>query len=156
MASVKSYFLCILSVSILCGVILSFFDKKSAAAGQMKLLTGIILTITVIRPIIDVRLQNIAYYTDDICKQADIAADYGEVVARQEMESIIKTRLQAYILDKATAWNTELEVEVFVQECMPVGVLLSGAVSPYVKVQLENWIAGTLDIPKEAQQWIVS
>ena len=153
MAAIKAYFISVTAVAAICAIVITLFEKKGAISGQIKLLAGIILTIAVIRPLIHIRIQNVTEYTDEVFFQADVAVSAGEAMAEREMESIIKARLQTYILDKATALGAELEVEVFVQECVPVGAMLCGAVSPYVKIQLENWMADSVGIPKEAQQW---
>ena len=69
--------------------------------------------------------------------------------------NIIKSRVQAYILDKADSFGTSLEVEVILdQDHIPVSVELQGNISPYARAQLTEIIEEDLGIPKEHQLWI--
>ena len=69
------------------------------------------------------------------------------------MTEIIKQRTQAYILDKAQALNTVLEVEVTLSDDdipVPLKVRLKGKISPYAKGRLQATIAEDLGIEKVA------
>jgi cell division protease FtsH len=75
---------------------------------------------------------------------------------KKELEEIIKTKTQAYVLDKADSLGLDLEVEITVDNSelpVPVSVVLTGAAAPYAKARLSNIIANDLAVPKEAQIW---
>ena len=75
-------------------------------------------------------------------------------MAREAERDIIKARIQAYILDKADSFGTQLDVEVILdQDNIPTSVELRGNISPYAKAQLTGIITENLGIPKEYQLW---
>ena len=78
----------------------------------------------------------------------------GENLARDSMAEIIKSETEAYILDTARSLQAEVTVEVSVnEENVPDSVTVSGAVSPYVRRQLQRIIESDLGIAKENQKW---
>ena len=74
----------------------------------------------------------------------------------KKMCEVIKANTETYILDKATTMEVELNVEVTLDGLIPKKVILQGAVSPYTRASLSDWIAQQLGIPREAQIWTVT
>lgn len=156
MESVQNYLISVVAASVVCGIVNSIMGKKGTAASVIKLVTGIFLSLTVISPLVQIRLTDLEYVTDSLALDASMAAAYGEDLSIQAMTSIIKSEAEAYILDKAASLGVELEVEVTLQDTdpyAPESVCLKGSASPYVKSQLTQYIAKQMGIPEEAQLW---
>ena len=155
MDSVRQSILSIVSASIICAIILSLTKKKQSLAAVSKLLTGLFLTITVISPWTDFSLGSIAGYWESIELDANGIAAYGESIAEESKEAIIKDKAQAYILDKATTLGLCVEAQVEVMDSLePSKVIISGDASPYARNQLQQFIEEKLGIPKEMQSWM--
>ena len=76
---------------------------------------------------------------------------------REILAALIREKTQAYIWDKAMQLNTELSVQVTLQEDAgfpyPCHVVLCGSVAPAVQKQLSRMITEDLGIPPEEQEW---
>ena len=156
MDGVKAYLISITAASIVCGIVNALVGKKGAVSSVLKLLTGLFLALTVIRPAIHFSISQIDLYIAGINAEADAAVADGGIMVSQELAAIIKEEMQAYILDKAASLGVDLEVDVILSDAtppLPEGVLLTGAISPYAKAQISELITDDLGIPKEAQQW---
>ena len=68
----------------------------------------------------------------------------------------VQEHTEAYIVDKATALHASLSAQVTVSDDeipIPVAVRLTGAVSPNVRRQMEDFIQEELGITRENQKW---
>lgn len=157
MSSVGAYILRLVAAAVICGIISGIVGTKGALASTVKLMAGLFLCFTIISPFLKLNMTNFTDYLDDLQVSGEgIVAD-GELAAKKELEAIIKSETQAYILDKAVAYGAELTVAVSVDMSglpTPSGVQLSGEISPYGKTQLQEMIARDLGIAREAQVWI--
>lgn len=155
MESIRSYLLTVTAAALVCGIVTKLIHKGTLGA-LMKLLTGLFMALTVVSPLLQLRLDGMKDVTLDIQYAASDAAAVGENLAYQELETIISGQTRAYILDKAEALGLTLEVQVKVAGepyPVPVGVSLRGNVSPYARDVLTDYIAENLAIPVEAQKW---
>lgn len=156
MEELKAYLISVTAASVICGILNALAGKKGSVTSIIKLLTGLFLALTVIRPVVKISFDEFDQYMDAVSVEANAAVSDGENMASQELASIIKAKAEAYILDKAASLGVDLEVDVILSNTappMPVEVVLAGAVSPYAKVQISTMIAEDLGISKEAQQW---
>lgn len=80
--------------------------------------------------------------------------DQGSQLAETAIVDIIKQQTEAYILTIAGQFQGELTAEVFVQEKIPVSVILKGQISPHGKLQLETILEHDLGITKENIVWL--
>ena len=156
MMSVGAYLLSVSAAAVLCGLVRYFLGKKGTSAALGTMVAGIFLLMTILSPLGD--FDNLKW--EDITgrwqEEAADAAALGSAEAKKAQDAIIKQQLEAYILDKATEYHAQLQVEVTLSEtgaAVPVGVSLRGAVSPYAKQQLQEIIEKDLGISKENQQW---
>lgn len=155
MDHLRTYIFSVCSAAILCALANRFFEKNTAAAIG-KMMTGLLLTITVMQPLRSVNkgwLENISL---DIDLGASEAVAYGHEESQKALSAIIKENTAAYILQKASSLNAQICVEVRVSSDtipIPDSVLVSGTVSPYTRQQLQTWIEKDLGIPKENQIW---
>ena len=154
---IRQYLLTVIAAALLCGVINGIIGKKSAYGAVVKLVTGLFLAVTVISPWVKFKITDFSSYIEGISADAQSVAASGELMAQDELASIIKTQTQTYILDKATSLKLDVEVEVTLCDSdppLPCAVTLRGAASPYAKEMLCQYIANDLGIPEEDQLWM--
>ena len=155
MSQLAGYVLSVISGSIMVAVVCSFFDDKSSVSSVIKLICGLFLTFVVVNPFVTLDFSKIHDYLQDFTLEGMEVASSGENMAREAEGDIIKSRVQAYILDKAEFLGTQLDVEVILnQDNIPVSVELEGNISPYAKAQMAEMITEDLAIAKEYQLWI--
>ncbi len=156
MEAVKGYLISVVSVSVLCAIIYTVVGKKSSLAALLRLICGILVVITVIKPVIHLKISDFTDYIDGISADASHYTRSGEDSAGEAQNVIIKEQTQTYILDKAASLGLHLDVEVVLSDAVPVvpsAVYLHGTASPYAKKQLSDYITETFAIGKEAQIW---
>ena len=156
MEGIRQYVISVAAAAILCGILKSILPGKDAMAGILRLITGIFLAFAVIKPLAQIELEDLPVLSSDYLSEARTASADGEKIAAEAMADIIKQPTEAYILDKARSLNLRLSVTVTVSDDTlpaPVGVRLSGSVSPYAKRCLARIIEEDLGIAKENQIW---
>lgn len=157
MGGLGTYVLHITATALICTVISHFMRGSGAVKTIMKLLCGIVLVFSIIRPVKQFDFTSIERFTVGFQREADQAAQLGKNTAFETWTESICQGTEAYILEKAKAMKADLAVEVEVSDGeipVPVAVSLTGDVSPYVKSVLSDTISQELNIPKEKQIWI--
>ena len=152
----KSYLISVVSAGMICAITGALFPPKTAVGQIAKLLSGILLTVTVISPLTNLSFQNLSDYINNLTNDADSYVAEGTFAAQKELASIIKTETEAYILDKANQMGLQIAVEVVLDEnnhSIPSSVTVTGNLSPYTKEALSSYIENTLGIAKEKQIW---
>jgi len=155
---IQAYILKLLSAALLCGVAVGFFSEKSAVGAVIKMICGAVMVLTVVSPWTYIRIQDAADYFDRIQADGSLAAQLGENMAYEELGTIIKSRVEAYILDKAESYGAKLQVEVILSEDpvpTPRSVHIRGRISPYGKKMMTQMIREDLGIASEDQVWTV-
>ena len=152
MEAIKSYLLAVTAAALICGIVGNLAGKGNISK-IVKLLCGIFMAATVIKPLVDIRLDNIYIFTHSLTVSSDFAVSQGEKFAAEEMARIIKQKTEAYILDKAKSHGAEISVEIALNNCVPISVTIVGEVSPFVRSSLSTSIAQELNIPPEEQIW---
>ncbi len=150
----RQYVLSIVAASIISAVIMGFFQGGTTKQ-LLKILCGLFLAFSVIRPIQEFDINNLSLPGEAETREGEALASMGEELATEAMADIIKAETEAYILDKAAQLNLTLEVQVTVsgEPPLPVSVQLTGPASPYGRQQLEALLSRELGIPKENQIW---
>ena len=157
MEFISGYIMKLLAVSLICGAAVQLLGSKGSMGPLIRLIAGLFMTVTVISPWAQVRIQHMSDYFEDVSSGSGQIVVAGEEQAREMLVSIIKERTQAYILDKANSYGAELAVEVSVDGSdtpVPCAVQISGSISPAGKKALSNMIRQELGIPLEEQTWI--
>ena len=152
--AVKDYIITVIAAASLCAVITHFVGNKGTAAAIIKLLTGLFMATALLRPVVHVQITEFVSFAEDIKNEANRITESGKKAAQEQMESIIISRSQAYILDKAASLGIDIDAEIYLEDYIPASVRVTGAVSPYAKARLSSYIEETLGIPTEAQEWI--
>ena len=158
MSDVSNYILSVTAAGILCGLVQRLTLGKNGTSAVVQSVCAIVLAVTVINPVVKIKLRNIRTYTDGFQLDADSLVRQGTDLSTQELRSIITEQTTAYILEKASSYNCnirQLEVELTSDSIpIPCGVKISGTFSPQGKNQLSGIIESNLGISKERQQWI--
>ncbi len=155
MEGLRQYILRVTAAAML-GAIGTGLVKKGPAGELVRMLCGLVLALTVLYPLSGLKFGELTLsFLPSEEAGREIAAQ-GEKITRDALEDIIKSETEAYILDKASALGIDLRAEVLLGEDtipVPVGVILTGAASPYARGQLTDAIEKDLGIPKENQLW---
>lgn len=152
----KSYIISVIAAAIICAISRALLSEKTAYGQLVKLLTGILMTITVISPLIHLSFDRITDYFDGLTWEANAYVADGESFAQENTARIIKEKTEAYILDKANCMGLEIAVEVELDadnNSIPGGVVITGSLSPYAKEVMSGFMEDTLGIAKENQKW---
>ena len=152
----RQYLLSIVGAAIICSIAKNSSNEKTLSGAMLRLVAGIIMTVTVLAPVVNLDLNDLPLMTTNFMDEASAIAAEGEEMAASARNAIISDRAEAYILDKAAAFGAALEVEVTISDgtMMPEGARIKGAISPYAKLQLQRIMEQDLQIAKENQQWI--
>ena len=152
----RQYLLSIVGAAIICSITKNISNEKTLSGTMLRLVAGIIMTVTVLAPVVNLDLNDLPLMTTNFMDEASAIAAEGEEMAASARNAIISDRAEAYILDKAAAFGAALEVEVTISDgtMMPEGARIKGAISPYAKLQLQRIMEQDLQIAKENQQWI--
>lgn len=156
MESIRDYLLGITAAALLCSILTRLLGSKGTLGTAVKLLSGVFMALTVVGPLVNIRIDALGDLTQGISYDASAAAADGENSAMEAMGEIIKEQTRAYILDKAESLGAELAVEITLNSDdppVPCAVRLAGQVSPYAKSVLSACIAEDLGIGVEDQIW---
>lgn len=154
---IRQYLISVIAAAIICSVIISFTGKKGTSSAMIKLLCGLFLSVTVASPWVGIKIHDISTYFQVLHSDANSIVSDGQIAAREETSAIIKSKTEAYILDKASSLGLAITVNVSLDDGQipaPVSVTLQGKASPYAQQHLGLIIADELGIPKERQTWI--
>ena len=154
MGSIKDYLISITAAAIITGIVTSITNKSTSISSIIKLLAGLFMAVTVLYPFLDVQINELQFYFEQMSLDADFAAGIGKKAAEDEMKQRITEETSAYILEKANSLGADLKVEVLLEDLIPCAVQISGPVSPYAKQQLSHFITTNLGISLEDQRWI--
>lgn len=151
------YVLTIISAAVIVGIIGRISNPKTSTGILIRMVCGLFLSFCVISPVADINFDAITAFAQKYQDDGDRAASYGESVAQDSLREIIKQETEAYILDKASRYDANLQVTVEVGQGnspAPECAKLCGSISPYARKQLQQIMEDELGIPKENQQWI--
>ena len=152
----KNYIFSIITAAIVCGIVKIFLNDKTAVGRIGGMVCGIYMVVTLIAPIKDISFSGIGSYLNGLSLDAGAYAHEGTIAAEIQLVDIIKTQTEAYILDKANRMGLGISVEVELDvnnSNVPCGTIVNGAISPYAKEVLSNFIEDNLGISKEKQRW---
>ena len=155
MGILRSYLRSITGASLICAIAMKI-PIKGASASILRMICGIFMALTLLSPISAIKINKIDPVVDVIWSEAENAASEGENIAQDAMAQLIKNRCEAYILDKAADLGVSLDVRVSLtsqQLPVPQRVVLTGAVSPYQKSVITEYLKEQLGIDGEEIQW---
>ena len=157
MDGIGTYILSVCGAGLLCGIVNSLLRGKGNTAAAAKMASGVFLILVAMQPLKKIPTFGLTDFWETLDSEGKYAAAAGEQATQEKMASIIKTQMEAYILDKAEQMDARISVEVMVQsDTIPVieSVSLYGTLSPYAKGVLTQMMEDDLGIKKEDQHWI--
>ncbi len=157
MLSIRTYFLTLTAAAVLCGIVTSLLPGSGSASTLVKLISGVLLTLTALKPLLGVNLDTVIRNWEWEQESVTASAELGENIARDAMGEHIKSQCEAYILDKAGELGLNIAAHISLSTegiPQPVSVTLEGAASPYARTWLQSVITRDLGIAKEDQRWI--
>jgi hypothetical protein len=101
-------------------------------------------------------ISDLTDYFSDLSVDASTVVSQGKESAEQCTTAIIKSQLEAYILDKASLLELDISAEVLLDDSQPPSpknVKIVGKASPYAKQRMLQIISDELGIPKENISW---
>jgi hypothetical protein len=156
MENMKEYLFGVICAAMISAVITRLLRGNHTASVITKLLCGLFIVYTAIKPLPMLDFPDLAAITSQYTKQARQAVQQGIDQGETQLKESIKERTRAYILAKAQTLDADLQVEVEVSDeeiPVPKTVALAGKISPYAKQQLSEMIRQDLGIGMEYQQW---
>ena len=156
MDGIREYLISVTAAAVLCGILKSLMGEKGNSAALVRLICGIFLALTVIRPLKELNLTDISLLPSSLMTEARATSGEGVDYTRQTKADLIKEQCEAYILDKAQTLGASIQVEIRISddsEPIPVGSMITGNLSPYAKNQLSNALEKDLGIAQEDQKW---
>ena len=151
---IKGYLLSLTAAALVCTLVQALAGKKGSTAALVKLLAGVFMAITLVKPLLHVRWLEVLGDAAHLRIDASQAVEEGQLAMENALSEIITQRTRAYIEDKAQQLGANLAVEISLSDSIPCGVTITGPVSPYVKSQLSAWIQDNIGIDPEEQKWI--
>lgn len=157
MESIRQYILSVICVAVVCGVLQMLLAEGTAAA-LVRIISGLIVTITVLSPVVDENLLQWSVRFDHIMSDVDMAVTEGQTTASDLLKQRILKDTETYILTKAADLGASISVSVTLASDYPnapESVIIKGEVSPYAKKQLEAYLAKDMGILEENQIWML-
>ena len=157
MDGIREYLVQVTAAALVCGILNTIVGKKGSIAATVRVMTVILMTVTMASPIVRLRFSVVSDFWRDVRFDSAMYAQQGSDASREAVRTIIKERSEAYILDKAASLGADIRVELVLSDDalpVPVSVTLHGAVSPVGKRRLQEMIRDELGIPLEEQKWI--
>lgn len=133
--------------------LLNCLGGRGAGQGTRRLVSGILLTLAVFRPLgnLELTLPELEEFRFD----AEAAVSAGLEQAESLRLQRITEHYGAYILTKAAALGLEAQVQVTVEgNGYPDAVTITAAASPAERQELTDILVRELGIEKEAVAWI--
>lgn len=156
MDALRQYVVSITSAAVLCGV-LKAMVRKGPSSGIIKILCGTFLAFAFLNPLTDLSLEVLAEPIIPGLEGRQSALEEGAYLSRTALEQEISQRIEEEIIQKAAILGVEVSVDVdFSGDTppIPIALTITGNVSPYAKIQLEQYIRDELGICKEDLRWI--
>ncbi len=156
MEQIRSYLISVVCTALICGIAGKLFSSKGASETVIKMIAGLVMTISMLQPIVGLDFSQLTNTFQIHEKDAESMILDAKEQSRKTLKSGIKERTEAYILDKAREMKADISVRVDVSDDelpVPKAVYISGDVSPFVKSKLQSVIANDLEISKGNQKW---
>ncbi len=157
MDSIGEYILSITAAGVICAIVKHIIGDKNFSAGIIKVVCGIFMAVTVLAPIVNIRLKNIENIFEEYQISGQTASKQGVIMANEAMEDIIKQQTEAYVWNEANRLGLNLDVSVTLSDAhppIPVSVTLTGEISPYYKKTMSRFITENLGLAEENQIWM--
>ena len=155
MGALREWLLGIIAAALIVSVLYALVPK-GALRSAAHLAGGLVLLLTVLRPVMGLRMEELQVRWEDW--EAAIEEQIGDYQAdtQRQMEELIEAETGAYISKKAAELGRpcRVQVETEVRDGMPFPC--GAALDIGYDAALSRWMAEELAIPAERQQWEVT
>lgn len=127
--------------------------EKGQFASVIRLLTGVILIVSILKPVLPLDLQAIDFDFRDLIAEKEEIIQQGTMYASASSAGIISERINAYVAEKAAQYGADVQVDTVICDGIPTEISLDGIASPYAKSQIVSWIEQEIGIGREAVNW---
>ena len=155
MDSIRAYVLSIIAAALICAALEGLLQGSSVKE-LIKIICGMVLTITVVAPLRNFNWKLPAQLDTSFQQAADAAAAEGETIAREAMVMVIKQKTEAYIQDKAASLGADISAEISLSHedpPVPQSAVITGQITNSQKSQLLQILQTHLGITKENIKW---
>ena len=154
MQGLAEYVISITAAAFVCGIVRNLMPKGTAKE-ILRLVGGLFLAFTVIRPVANIQIPDLTIVEDLHRQEAAAAVSQGENMVLESLAGSIKQELEAYILDKARELRLEVKVQVLLSDSgyLPESVRLEGEASPHARKELLHILTEELGLQEENIQW---
>lgn len=155
MEGVGAYILSVTAGAIFCGIMMSLTGKINTA-GTIRLLTGLIMALILIRPVFQIELRGLERYWRSFGDEADRLVEQGRQHSRSAMAEQVMDSVEARIRSHGTELGLNIEVSVSVNDedlPVPTCVSITGNASPHERESLTMWITENLGLGEEDVHW---
>jgi hypothetical protein len=156
MDEIKTYLMTVICAALICAITCTVMASKGVNGALVRLLAGVIMTVTLITPFKRLDLSGINGYWDAYSSDAASSVALGVEQTKLALRDGIKKRSEEYILKEASRLNLSITAAVQLSDDdlpVPVRVDLSGNASPYAKNALIQSVCTAFDLKKENVQW---
>ena len=106
----------VIAAALLCGIVTSLIDSKGTIGFSAKLIAGLLMVLSVVRPWVSISFDDLLGWTDQVmCDGSDYVAS-GQMMADDVYLTGIKQQMEAYIVDEAKTYGCELSVEIILSD----------------------------------------
>jgi len=154
--TLQEYILSVICIAVICGV-LQFLVPKGTSTVLTKIISGLVVTITVLSPLVNEQMFDWDYQFDRIVLESTDAVAEGESTAMDLLKQRIKEETETYIITKASDLGVKMTANIELSSeypNVPIAATMNGKISPYARKQLSACIAADLGIPEDKQIWI--
>mgnify|MGYP000885463590 FL=1 len=153
MEGLREYLLRLLWAALVCGVV-NRTAKGSGCAPVIRLLCGVFLTVVLVQPLCGLSFEEPLRWAENLNALGAEIVEQGSREAQAQKEAIIKTRLEAYIVEKADQTGASVSADITLDDDgLPRAVTVTGVLSPAAKGRLKRMLTQELGIPEVRQQW---
>lgn len=157
MDGIREYLIGVVASALLCSIITTLIGTKGTVGVAVKLVSGLLMLLAVIRPWTSITFDGLFDWAEDITADGTGFVTSGEIMADEAYRASIKRQTEAYIVDEAKALECDLSVEVILSTDdipVPKQIRVTGDVSPYARQTLTNLMIERLGIGREDLIWM--
>lgn len=154
---IREYLIGVTAAAIFCAAVRLILPEKGFVASASKLLLGLLMTLTVVRPWVSISMEDMFQWPSSLSNEGQQIVAQAEKTTTDALRESIKKQVKSYISEKALSMGTEVEADVSLSDSdlpVPVAAVITGAVSPYAKQMITQILTQELGITKEAIEWI--
>ena len=154
--SIRAYLLAVVAAAMLTALVLALVPEGPVRR-VCRLACGLVLILVTLSPLGTLDVTALSRALSRLSIETDAAQTGVEVRSRALICSIIKQKMEAYILDKAAGLGLTVTADVSVDDSgaypYPARVTITGSAGADARRALTESIERELAIPEERQEW---